>query len=130
MEASIYDELVLSHKDEKETLKVLEATEHYKIYNPVLIAQRDKVRKLKDRIIYIEEEKNYAPRIIDCKFTNCVAGGNKDCQDKVFNSVKTWVLYGNCCKSCNFIMNNRAEEIEKRRLTRAERNIMLTGYEL
>jgi len=111
MEQEFEQNLQAKHKEEKEALAILESTVDYKINNPILLSQRDKVRRLKDKIIYLEESKTFVPGKYKCQFAHCADGEiNPKCQKTINHTLKTWVLYGNCCRSCNKILNNEIEE--------------------
>lgn len=126
-----YEEIVLKHKAEKEILKNLEETVSYKINNPILMNQRDIVNRLKDKLIYLEEEKTYVPMKRHCTLSRCIVEdgvrtNNPKCQKTIQHNLKSWILYGNGCRSCNKIINKGIDADA----VSFSGNVMLTGYEL
>ena len=100
-----YDAIALIHKGEKEKLRILEETVDYKINNPELNSQREVVNKLKDKLILIEESRTFVPMTRKCMFSNCVNGQkNPNCHKTMKYTLKQYVTFGNCCKSCNSIL--------------------------
>ena len=109
-------DIVEEHAAERDILLDLELNCLYRINNPLLIAQRNKVRKLKDKIIFLEEERKYTRTVRPCAFRKClVVDGkntyNPNCAKTVCYSLRDWISYGNCCRSCNDILNKDVPEL-------------------
>jgi hypothetical protein len=95
------------HLIEKFKLKALEEIVEYRINNPELIAQRNIVRKLKDKIIesdsYNDFLANYVP---ECKFQ-----ASDYCDKVLTHTYIDWCAYGNCCRECTKHINRHTHKV-------------------
>lgn len=95
-------ELKRQHALEKSILRSIETVVDYKINNPELTVQRDKVRRIKDKIIMAEAFDLYP--IFSKK--RCAFNASEYCEEKINYSFYHWLIYGNCCRECSKFINS------------------------
>lgn len=97
------------HFLEKQNLKIIESESDYRINNPVLIKQRDLVRRLKDKIIMAEAYEEY-PFFSKQK---CAFNISEYCEQNINHTFYQWFIYGNCCKECSRAINSFSAKVEE-----------------
>lgn len=95
-------ELKNQHFFEKQSLRGMETFVDYRINNQELTLQRDKVRRLKDKIIMAEAYDEY-PYLSK---TKCGFRISEGCKVNINHSFYHWMIYGNCCQECSRVISN------------------------
>lgn len=86
---------------------MLELIVEYHINNPDLNQQREKVRRIKDKLILAEAILQYP----SMKKSECQFPTSEYCEIKINHSFRDWSIYGNCCKTCNYELSKKTKII-------------------